>query len=114
MNGRSDQLAPRTHRDDISMKWSLCGSAVLGAFCILVFCGTAAEADFTIMPLGDSITLGLANQITGEQAPGGYRTRLYSDLHDPGYSFTFVGTSTAHPSPPLSQQGQTQHQGHRA
>jgi lysophospholipase L1-like esterase len=87
-------------------------AVVLGVLCILAFGGTAAAADLTIMPLGDSITLGLGNQITGELVPGGYRTRLYSDLHDAGFSFTFVGTSTDNPSPPLSQGGQTHHEGH--
>jgi lysophospholipase L1-like esterase len=75
------------------------------ALVILLFWGAAAEADFTIMPLGDSLTY-------GNGVPGGYRTRLYSDLHNAGYSFTFVGTSTDNPSSLLSQTRQTHHEGH--
>jgi hypothetical protein len=81
------------------------------AFVILLFWGAAAEAQLTIMPLGDSITYG--DTFSGP-IPGGYRTRLYSDLHDAGYSFTFVGTSTENPSSLLSQAGQIHHEGHGA
>ncbi len=88
------------------MKRLLCGLAVLGALAIVLFCREAANADFTIMPLGDDNTVG--------SPPGGYRTRLYSDLHNAGYSFTFVGTSTTNPSSLLSQAGQTHHEGHPA
>src|SRR5262249_58493540 len=80
------------------------------AFVILLFWGAAAEAQLTIMPLGDSITYG--DTFSGP-IPGGYRTRLYSDLHDAGYSFTFVGTSTENPSSLLSQARQTHHEAHR-
>jgi GDSL-like Lipase/Acylhydrolase family/PEP-CTERM motif len=86
------------------MKRFLC--VALGTLGILLLCGAAAEADLTIMPLGASITSG-----SGGTA-GGYRDRLYTDLHDAGYSFTFVGTSTENPSPLLSQVGQTHHEGH--
>jgi lysophospholipase L1-like esterase len=79
------------------------------AFIILLFWGAAAEAQLTIMPLGDSITYG--DTFNGP-VPGGYRTHLYSDLHNAGYSFTFVGTQTANPSPLLTQAGQTHHEGH--
>jgi hypothetical protein len=48
----------------------------------------------------------------GYAVAGGYRTRLYSDLQNAAYSFTFVGTSTDNPSSLLSQLGQTHHQGH--
>ena len=87
------------------MKRFLCGLAVLGALGVLLFWGAAAEADLTIMPLGDSITY-------GNGVPGGYRTRLYTDLHSAGFSFTFVGTVTANPSAPLSQAGQTHVRAH--
>jgi hypothetical protein len=80
------------------------------AFGILLFWGAAAEAQLTIMPLGDSITVGYASFT--EYVPGGYRTRLYSDLHDAGYAFTFVGTSTENPSRLLVQAQQTHHEGH--
>jgi hypothetical protein len=82
------------------------------ALAILLFCGAAAEADFTIMPLGASNTEGLANGYTGEFIPGGYRARLYSDLQSAGYSFTFVGTQTSNPTPTLRQAGQDHHEGH--
>lgn len=91
------------------MKRCLYGLVVLGALGILLFCGAAAEADFTIMPLGDSITFGSQSQ---GDIPGGYRTRLYSDLHDAGFTFTFVGTSTQNPSSLLTQASQTHHEGH--
>jgi hypothetical protein len=87
------------------MKRLRCSFEVLGALGILLFCGTAAKADFSIMPLGASFA-------NGDGVPGGYRTRLYSDLQDVGYSFTFVGTSTENPSRLLSQAGQTHHEGH--
>jgi hypothetical protein len=41
-----------------------------------------------------------------------WRPRLYSDLHDAGYSFAFVGTSKENPSSLLTQAGQTHHEGH--
>src|SRR5712692_3908966 len=74
-----------------SMKRFLCGLVVPGTLGILLCWGAVAEADFTIMPLGDSITYGFP-------VPGGYRNRLYSDLRNAGYSFSFVGTSTDNPS----------------
>jgi hypothetical protein len=77
---------------------------------ILLFWGAAAEAQFTIMPLGASDTVGYASFT--EVVPGGYRTQLYSGLHDAGYSFRFVGTSTDNPSSVLRQAGQTHHEGH--
>src|SRR5438445_10398749 len=92
-----------------SMKRFLCGLVVLA---LVLFWGAAAEADLTIMPLGDSTTWGGAPVPPYVLVPGGYRTRLYSDLHDAGYSFTLVGTSTDNPSSLLSQAGQTHHEGH--
>jgi hypothetical protein len=80
------------------------------AFGMLLFWGAAAEAQLTIMPLGDSITDG-AKSYT-EWVPGGYRTHLYADLHSAGYSFTFAGTQTTNPSPTLTQAGQTHHEAH--
>jgi hypothetical protein len=77
------------------------------AFVILLFCGAAVQADpITIMPLGASITSGSGG------TPGGYRDRLYTDLQNAGYSFTFVGSSTENPSTLLTQAGQTHHEGH--
>lgn len=57
------------------------------------------------MPLGDSITYG-----TG--AAGGYRTRLYADLTNAGYTFNFIGSATDNSSVPLTTAGQTHHEGH--
>src|SRR5262245_50352644 len=88
------------------MKRFVCGFEVLAALGILLSCGAAAQADLTIMPLGDSITYGLGG------TPGGYRDRLYTDLQNAGFSFTFVGSSTENPSRLLSQAGQTHHEGH--
>jgi hypothetical protein len=88
------------------MKRLHCGFEVLGALAILLFLGVAANADFTIMPLGASITSGSGG------TPGGYRDRLYTDLQNAGYSFTFVGSSTENPSQLLTQAGQIHHEGH--
>src|SRR6516225_1585036 len=92
------------------MRRFLCHWWVLGALAVFLFGKAATLADFTIMPLGDSVTFGSGN--FGQGVPGGYRTRLYTDLLQAGYSFTFVGTQTANPSPLLSQVGQTHHEGH--
>jgi hypothetical protein len=73
------------------------------ALSLLLSCAAAAEADLTIMPLGGSTTWGGAN---------GFDIRLYTDLQNAGYSFTFVGTSTDNPSPVLMAAGQTHHEGH--
>jgi lysophospholipase L1-like esterase len=89
----------------------LCGVEALAALGILLLCGAASKADFTIMPLGDSITYGYG-PVYPQTIPGGYRTRLYSDLSTAGFSFTFVGTVSENPSPLLSQAGQTHHEGH--
>jgi lysophospholipase L1-like esterase len=91
------------------MRWFPSGLSVLGAFSILLFWGAAAQADFTIMPLGDSITYG---GYPGMVVPGGYRDRLYTDLQNAGYAFTFVGTSAENPSSVLSHAGQAHHEGH--
>lgn len=75
------------------------------ALILWFFCASVAHADLTIMPLGDSVTHGFS-------VPGGYRTRLYTDLQNAGFSFTFVGTATDNPSPVLKQADQTHHEGH--
>jgi hypothetical protein len=84
----------------------------LFALGILLFWGASAEAELTIMPLGASVTEGLGNYLTGEFVPGGFRSRLYSDSHSAGYSFSFVGTQTDNPSLLLSEAGQSHHEGH--
>ena len=92
------------------MKRFPCGLVASGTLGILLCWGAVAEADFTIMPLGASTTYGGAAGF--DIVPGGYRTRLYSDLHNAGYTFTFVGTVTENASPLLTQAGQTHHEGH--
>jgi hypothetical protein len=92
------------------MKRFSCGFEVLGVLGTLLLWGAAAQADVTIMPLGVSTTWGGANGY--DIVPGGYRTRLYTELQNAGYSFTFVGTSTDNPSPVLTAAGQTHHEGH--
>src|SRR5690242_9750860 len=92
------------------MKRFNCGFGVLAALGILLVWEAAADADLTIMPLGGSVTWGGAPGF--DIVPGGYRTRLYTDLQNAGYSFIFVGTSTDNPSPVLTAAGQTHHEGH--
>jgi lysophospholipase L1-like esterase len=94
-----------------------CGLVTVGQFCgtpgqavlavgILLFCwGATARADFTILPLGDSLTHGFT-------VAGGYRTRLYTDLQNAGYAFSFVGSATDNPSRLLRDASQTRHEGH--
>jgi hypothetical protein len=101
MNARRRGGRPRT---------ALCTLRIAAlALGVLLFWGAVAKADFTIMPLGDSITYG--DTFYGP-IPGGYRTQLYYDLHNAGCSFTFVGTQRGNPSPLLTQAGQTHHEGH--
>lgn len=57
------------------------------------------------MPLGDSITGGYG-------VAGGYRTQLYSNLVNAGYSFTFVGANPDNPSPTLTAADQVFHNGY--
>ena len=57
-----------------------------------------------IMPLGDSITLGIG-------AVDGYRLPLYNLLHNNGYNFTFVGNQNSNSDAALTSIGQGQHQG---
>jgi len=57
-----------------------------------------------IMPLGDSITLGIG-------AVNGYRLPLYNLLHNNGYAFTFVGSQNSNSDATLTSIGQGQHEG---
>ena len=59
----------------------------------------------SIMPLGDSITMGYPVE-------GGYRDPLYDRLDAHGYTFSFVGSSAENPSSTLTDAGQAQHEGH--
>jgi lysophospholipase L1-like esterase len=66
-----------------------------------------------ILPLGDSITWGdQTAPALGGPIPGGYRTQLYLNLHNAGYSFNFVGTVTTNASATLTAAGQTHNEGH--
>ena len=64
-----------------------------------------AAGSGNIMPMGDSITLGVP-------VAGGYRDLLYTLLHNRGDSFTFVGSLTDNATQTLTDAGQTHHEGH--
>jgi lysophospholipase L1-like esterase len=75
---------------------------------IAAVCSTVSAIDLgNIMPLGDSITRGTAPNV-----PSGYRQRLYDDLKNAGYTFTFVGSQTNDSTPTLVTAGQAHHEGH--
>lgn len=76
-------------------------------FCITFLASQAAQAkDFgKIMPMGDSITLGVGDE-------GGYRDPLYTLLTNGGHTFTFVGSDTGNSTELLSGASQTHHEGH--
>ena len=57
-----------------------------------------------IMPIGDSITLGVGSV-------NGYRLPLYNLLHNNGYAFTFVGNQNSNSDSSLTSIGQGQHEG---
>lgn len=61
----------------------------------------AQTEPFRIMPVGDSITVGYTNLAGQSEVPFtyGYRSGLYTQLTDAGYSFQYVGGSTEHPTP---------------
>ena len=70
--------------------------------------GVAAGADLgTIMPLGDSITLGV-----GDSAGGSYRDPLYTRLTNAGHTLQFVGTASGYSTALLTSNGQQYHEGH--
>jgi len=58
-----------------------------------------------VMPMGDSITLGVP-------VAGGYRDPLYTLLNTRGDTFTFVGSLTDYATAALTAAGQTHHEGH--
>jgi hypothetical protein len=68
-----------------------------------------AQAQITIMPLGDSGTVGVDYYTN---TSGGYRDPLYSDLVTSGISFTFVGATNTSPTPQLTAAGDTYHNGY--
>ena len=66
---------------------------------------TAAADLGKIMPMGDSITLGVP-------VAGGYRDPLYTLLTNRADTFTFVGSQTGYATDALTAAGQTHHEGH--
>ena len=62
----------------------------------------------TILPMGDSITVGV-DYLTGTS--GGYRDPLYRDLKAAGLAFSFVGPNNGLASGALTAAGQQQHGG---
>ncbi len=76
-------------------------------FCITILASQAAQAKDLgkIMPMGDSITLGVGDD-------GGYRDPLYTLLTNAGHTFTFVGSDTGNATTTLSNANQTHHEGH--
>jgi lysophospholipase L1-like esterase len=86
---------------NMRIPWLSFVSLMVGLIC----CHTATGAPAVkIMCLGDSITEGTT--------PGGYRSRLCSNLTTAGYDFTFVGSSTTNDSSVLTTADQTHHEGH--
>jgi len=87
-------------------------SGLILAVLALLMAASAADAQTTIWPLGDSITY-------GETMPGGggYRERLYVRLAASQYGgpagFRLVGTCVINPSATLTAAGQEHHEGHR-
>jgi uncharacterized repeat protein (TIGR02543 family) len=71
--------------------------------------GFSAQAQITIMPMGDSITVGVDYYTVTD---GGYRDPLYHDLVASGISFTFVGVNNSDATPTLTAAGQTYHNGY--
>jgi len=67
---------------------------------------TAQAADLgKLMPMGDSITLGVP-------VAGGYRDPLYTLLTNRADTFTLVGSQTGYSTAALTAAGQTHHEGH--
>ncbi len=77
-------------------------------FCLLAALagGTVQAAAMRIMPVGDSITVGI-----GDGNNGGYRGPLYQSLVGAGYAVDFVGTQTGGSIPDPQHEG---HSGWRA
>jgi lysophospholipase L1-like esterase len=68
---------------------------------------TLPAAPVTIMPLGDSITVGV-NSTDGS----GYRDPLYTDLTNAGLSFNFIGSTTSGSDQTLINAGDQYHNGY--
>jgi lysophospholipase L1-like esterase len=86
------------------MNTSLARCLSIGIVWIAVsWCSAAAAETLKIMPLGDSITLGVP-------VDGGYRLPLYNKLTAAGYQIQFVGTDTGYSGGMPA--GQKNHEGH--
>jgi hypothetical protein len=83
-------------------------ATLMAMFLIPVHQTVSATAIGEILPLGDSITDGLAG--TG----GGYRARLCLLLNNAGDSFKMVGSATNNSTPELGSSDQHHHEGHSA
>ena len=107
---RPDQDKPATPSGKLSMK-QLLRSIAPSALYPLVFLllGLSAWAQTTIMPMGDSGTVGVDYYTS---TAGGYRDFLYQDLTASGISFTFIGSNTSNATPLLTAAGQTHHNGY--
>jgi lysophospholipase L1-like esterase len=90
----------------------LCRSflTVLAAIALLLL-EAPLHAQLMIMPLGDSVTYGYADENTGAVIPGGYRGYLYSNLEGEGYDVSYVGVNNENPSSNLTAAGQTEQSG---
>lgn len=89
--------------------WMARGVAGVLAVLLCMVCGSAhAAAPITIMPMGDSITLGV-DYFTNSS--GGYRDPLYRDLSAAGVAFKYVGANSADATSLLTSAGQTAHNG---
>lgn len=84
--------------------------AGLLAFLGLGSVSVTSAAPLRILPLGDSLTYGLA---TPAPVPGGYRAQLFRDLTAAGYDPLFVGNSILNPDPTLPP-ASSPHEGHVA
>jgi lysophospholipase L1-like esterase len=76
-----------------------------------------AEAQLTIMPLGDSITYGggIGNDNTdsnGYYLQSGYRSELVADLYSAKLSFQMEGLQTGHSTETLTNEGQEYQNGY--
>jgi hypothetical protein len=78
---------------------------------LIVLPHLAPASVITIMPLGDSITVGYTG-IPGADVPGGYRNNLYADLTSAGIPIQFEGSTNQLPSPLLAASNETEHEGH--
>jgi lysophospholipase L1-like esterase len=75
---------------------------------MFAFASPASIAQITIMPMGDSITVGV-DYLTNSS--GGYRDPLYRDLNAAGVKFTFVGVANTSSTAALTAASDSYHSG---